>query len=171
MILLGNVGKEINGNVSQCSSSLYFYHKKKAYILDMNWPAAGYVKNDMHFGHSLLGQMLLLLGGDIEINPVDRGPSCGIYILKTGKTYGNQACNVVNVMGYFTSSVVKFQANTNSLLVLTTFGFAVCPQCNHSLIKYTWFGNSLTAQYIVLVYAKSGSVLVTCVLYFIVNNQ
>ncbi|CAB3999350.1 Hypothetical predicted protein [Paramuricea clavata] len=32
----------------------------------------------MHFGHSLLGQMLLILGGDIEINPGDRGPSCGI---------------------------------------------------------------------------------------------
>jgi hypothetical protein len=48
--------------------------------------------------------MLLLLGGDIEINPGDRGPSFAWFMLKTGKTYEiNLSMQyVVNVMGYFT---------------------------------------------------------------------
>ena len=78
--------------------------------------------DDMHFGRSLLGQMLLLLGGDIEVNPGDRGSFCGICLKQ--EDIQNQACNVVNVMGYFTPRVVKFKTNTNDLSVLIILGFA-----------------------------------------------
>ncbi len=88
--------------------------------------------NDMHFGHSLLGQMLLLLGGDIELNPGDRGPSCGICSKSVRRTESSMQCCECN--GLFHLKCCEISSEHEQFI--DSHHTWLCPHCNQS--NFSW---------------------------------